>query len=60
MNTYSPPSGGGGLIIGFPLSQSPANHTHLRQPDRGLGGNLDRSQTGPMMIFGTGSSKLPY
>ncbi len=52
INTYSPPSGeGGGLTIGpwLPISNSPAttiSATWLR-----LGGNLDCSQTGPMMTL---------
>ncbi len=42
----------------LPLSNSPATTISSTWP--WLGGNLDRSQTGPMMTFGTGSSKLPY
>ncbi len=58
INTYSPPSGGGGPYHRLPLSNSPATTISATWPR--LGGNLDRSQTGPMMTFGTGSSKLPY
>ncbi len=59
INTYSPPSGGGGgPYHRLPLSNSPATTISATWPR--LGGNLDHSQTGPMMIFGTGSSKLPY
>ncbi len=42
----------------LPLSNSPATTISATWPR--LGGDLDRSQTGPMMTFGTGSSKLPY
>ncbi len=51
INTYSP-------YHRLPLSNSPATTISATWPR--LGGNLDRSQTGPMMTFGTGSSKLPY
>ncbi len=41
----------------LPLSNSPATTISATWPRLG---DLDRSQTGPMMTFGTGSSKLPY
>ncbi len=49
-NTYSPPSGGGGPYHRLPLSNSPATTISTTWPR--LGGNLDCSQTGPMMTFG--------
>ncbi len=49
INTYSPPFGGGGPYHRLPLSNSPATTISATWPR--LGGNLDCSQTGPMMTL---------